>query len=124
MCLQPSAHITVSICMGLHPVLMCDKCQCLCGRCLGNASLAAGALHDINGGVALAAGVVLQITAALRGLQVVCRTAQKVLLQVMEQVSSKTHVDPGVTTAVQTGQQHGDDEGHGCERRDKHSSFL
>lgn len=98
--------------------------QCLCGRCLGNASLAAGALHDVSGGVALAAQVVLQITAALRRLQVACRTAQKVLLQVMEQVSSKAHVDPGVTTAVQTGQQHGDDERHCCERRDKHSSFL
>lgn len=110
--------------MGLHPVLICDQRQCLCGRCLGNASLAAGALHDVNRGVALAAGVALQIIAALRGLQVVSRTAQKVLLQVMEQVSSKAHVDPRVTTAVQTGQQHGDDEGHGCERRHKDSSFL
>jgi len=30
----------------------------------------------------------------------------------MEQVTSKEHVDPGVAAAVETGQQHGDDEGH------------
>lgn len=123
-CLQPSVHITVPICIGLCPVLMCVKHQCLCGRCLRNASLAAGALHNISGGVALAARVVLQLAAALRRLQVTCWTAQKVLLQVMKQVSSKAHVDPGVTTAVQAGQQHGDNEGHCCERRDKHSSLL
>lgn len=30
----------------------------------------------------------------------------------MEQVASKEHVDPGVAAAVETGQQHGDNEGH------------
>jgi len=32
----------------------------------------------------------------------------------MEEMASKKHVDPGVTAAVQTGQQHGDDKGHCC----------
>lgn len=124
MCLQPSVHITVPFCMGLCSVLMGEERQCLCGRCLGNAPLAARALHDVCGGVALAARIALQITAALGGLQVACRTAQKVLLQVMEQMSSKAHVDPGVTTAIQTGQQHGDDEGHRCERRETQLIYM
>lgn len=84
MCLQPFAHISVPFCMGLRPVFRDGKQQCLCGRCLSNASLAAGALHDISGRVALAARVVLQVTAALGGLQVVGWTAQEVLLQIME----------------------------------------
>ena len=28
----------------------------------------------------------------------------------------EAHVDPGVTAAIEAGQQHGDDEGHGCRR--------
>lgn len=41
-----------------------------CGGSLGDAPLAAGAFDDVGGGVALAAGVVVTVTVALRGLEV------------------------------------------------------
>lgn len=31
----------------------------------------------------------------------------------------EAHVDPGVAAAVEAGQQHGDDEGHGCRRQER-----
>lgn len=83
----------------------------LCDRGLGDTPLAAGTFDDVGGGVALT-GILLWITAALRGFQIECGAAQQVLLQVMKEMPSKKHVDPGVTAAVQTGQQHGNDEGH------------
>ena len=64
------------------------------------------------------AGVKVTLTAALGGLEVVSRTAQKVLPEILEQVPSEAHIDPGVTAAVEAGQQHGDDEGHGCRRQE------
>lgn len=85
----------------------------LCDRGLGDTSLAAGTFDDVGGGVALT-GILLRITVALSGHQIESGTAQQVLLQVMEKMASKKHVDPGVTAAVQTGQQHGNDEGHCC----------
>lgn len=85
----------------------------LCDGGLGDTPLAAGTFDDVGGGVALT-GILLRIVAALRGLQIECGTAQQVLLKVMEEMPSKKHVNPGVTAAVQTGQQHGDDKGHCC----------
>lgn len=74
------------------------------------APLAATALDDASGGLALVPAMF--ITAAGGGRQVLSTAAEEGLHQVMEQVTAKEHVDPGVTAAVETGQQHGDDEGH------------
>lgn len=74
------------------------------------APLAAGVLDDVSGGVALVPA--LSITAAGGVRQVLSTAAEEALHQVVEQVTGKEHVDPGVATAVETGQQHGDDEGH------------
>lgn len=54
----------------------------------------------------------LLIRAAGGGCHVLSTAAEEALHQVLEKVTSKEHVDPGVTAAVETGQQHGDDEGH------------
>ena len=83
------------------------------GGGLSDAPLAAGAFDDVRGGVALAAGVLVSLAAALRGLQVVGRAAEERLPQVVEQVAREEHVDPGVAAAVQAAQEHGDDERHG-----------
>lgn len=85
----------------------------LCGGGLSDAPLAAGAFDDVRGGVALAAGVLVALAAALGRLQVVRRAAEQRLAQVVEQVAGEEHVDPGVAAAVEAGQEHGDDEGHG-----------
>jgi len=61
-------------------------------------------------------GVKVTLTPALGGLEVASGTAQKVLLKILEQMPSEAHVDPGVTAAVEAGQQHRDDEGHSCRR--------
>ena len=74
----------------------------------GGSPLAAGVLH----GVRVALVPALSVTAAGGGCQVMSTAAEEALCQVLEQVTSKEHVDPGVTAAVETGQQHGDDEGH------------
>lgn len=58
------------------------------------------------------------IAAAGGGCQVLSAAAEEATRQVLEQVTGKEHVDPGVTAAVEAGQQHGDDEGHGCRRRE------
>lgn len=60
------------------------------------------------------AGVKVTLTAALGRLEVAGGAAQKVLPKVLEQMPCEAHVDPGVTAAVEAGQQHGDDEGHSC----------
>ena len=91
---------------------------CSCGGSLCDAPLAARALDDKGGGVALVAGVKVTLTAALGRLEVVSRTAQKVLPKILEKVPGEAHIDPRVTAAVEAGQQHGDDEGHGCRRRE------
>lgn len=75
------------------------------------APLTAGVLDGISGGAALVSA--LLITAAGGVSQVLSAAAEEALHQVMEQVASKEHVDPGVTAAVEAGQQHGDYEGHG-----------
>lgn len=59
------------------------------------------------------AGVEVTVTVALGRLEVAVGAAREVLPEVLEQVSRKAHVDPGVAAAVEAGQQHGDDEGHG-----------
>lgn len=81
-----------------------------CAGCVREAPLAAGVLDDVSGGVFLVPA--LSIAAAGGGRQVLSTAAEEALHQVMEQVTSKEHVDPGVTATVETGQQHGDDEGH------------
>ena len=82
----------------------------LCVRGLSEAPLAAGVLDDEGRRGALSCGLVLRAT--LGGLQVLAGAADQASYQVMEQVTSKEHVDPGVTAAVQTAQQHSDDKGH------------
>lgn len=53
-----------------------------CGGGLCDAPLATGALDDVGGGVAFAAGVVVTLAVALGGLEVAGRAAHKVLPQV------------------------------------------
>lgn len=86
-----------------------------CAGCVCDAPLAAGVLGDISGGVALLPA--LSITVAGGGCQVLSTAAEEALHQVAEQVTSKEHVDPRVATAAETGQQHGNDEGHVCRKR-------
>lgn len=62
------------------------------------------------------AGVKFALALALGRLEVARRAAQKGLPEVLEEMPSEEHVDPGVTAAVEAGQQHGDDEGRGCRR--------
>lgn len=71
------------------------------------APLASGVLHDAGAGLAL---VLAPSIAAARHHLVLA--AAEDLRQVLEQVSSEAHVDPGVTAAVKAGQQHGDDKSH------------
>lgn len=73
------------------------------------APLAAGVLRDAGAGVPF---VLAPSIAAARHHVVFTAAAAEALHQVLEQVSGEEHVDPGVTAAVKTGQQHGDDEGH------------
>lgn len=44
--------------------------------------------------------------------------------EVGEEVPAEDHVDPGVAAAVEAGQQHGDDEGHGCRRQEREESYC
>lgn len=75
------------------------------------APLAAGVLEDVGGRVALVPAGALAAAGGRR--QVLSAAAgRETPHQVAEQVAGEEHVDPGVTAAVQTGQQHGDDEGH------------
>lgn len=79
------------------------------------APLAAGVLHDAGAGVPFVAAPSI---AAAGGRRCVGFTAAgEAPPQVLEQVSGEEHVDPGVTAAVEAGQQHGDDEGHVCGQR-------
>lgn len=54
----------------------------------------------------------LLITVTGGSRQVLFTAAEEALPQVLEQVTGKEHVDPGVAAAVETRQQHGNDEGH------------
>lgn len=83
---------------------------CSCAGSLRQALLAAGVLDDEGGGAALVAATLL----TGRGPQVLAGAADETLHQVVEQMPGEEHVDPGVTAAVETGQQHGNDEGHVC----------
>lgn len=82
------------------------------------APLAAGVLRDAGAGVPF---VLAPSIAAARHHVVftAAAAAAEALHQVLEQVSGEEHVDPGVTAAVKTGQQHGDDEGHVWEHRQR-----
>lgn len=90
------------------------KGGCLCRRGLCDALLTASALNCKVWGDALVTGVKLTLTTALGWFEVVSRTAQKILPKILEQMPCEAHIDPGVTAAVEAGQQHGDDKGHGC----------
>lgn len=91
----------------------------LCRGRLCDAPLTACALNGKVWGDALVTGVEVTLTVALGWwLEVTSGTAQKILPQILEQMPGETHVDPGVTAAVEAGQQHGDDERHGCRRWD------
>lgn len=46
-------------------------------------------------------------------LQAAGRAAEEALHEFVEEVAREEHVDPGVAAAVETGQQHGDDESRG-----------
>lgn len=87
-----------------------------CGGGLCDAPLTAGALDGKVGGDALVAGVKVGLAGALGRLEVTRRAAQKGLPELLEEMPSKAHVDPGVAAAVEAGQQHGDDEGRGWRR--------
>lgn len=91
---------------------------------LCDAPLTAGALDGKVWGDALVTGVKVTLTVALGRLEVASGTAQTILPQVLEEMSGETHVDPGVTAAVEAGQQHGDDEGCGCRRWDSRGMLL
>lgn len=62
-------------------------------------------------------GVKVPLAVALGRLEVAGGAAQKILPEIVEEMSGKAHVDPGVAAAVEAGQQHGDDEGHSCGRQ-------
>ena len=66
------------------------------------APLAAGVLDDVSGRFALVCA--LSITAAGGGCQILSAAAEEALHQVLEQVTGKEHVNPGVAAAVETGQ--------------------
>lgn len=89
-----------------------------CAGGLRDASLTARALYGKVRGDALVAGVKVVLAGALGRLEVARRAAQKGLPEVLEEMPGKAHVDPGVAAAVEAGQQHGDDEGRGCRRRE------
>lgn len=76
------------------------------------APLAAHVLDDVSGGVTLVPAS--SIAGAGRVRQVLSAAAEEALCQIVEQVPGKEHVDPGVATTVEAGQQHGDNEGHVC----------
>lgn len=80
-----------------------------CAGRVSEAPLTAGVLDDISAAALVPA---VSIAPARRVRQVASTAAEEALHEVMEQVTSKEHVDPGVAAAVETGQQHGDDEGH------------
>lgn len=82
------------------------------GGRLRQAALTAAAAAEHEGG-----RVALPAHAELAGrprLQVPRGAAEEAPHQVVEQVPRVQHVDPGVAAAVEAGQQHGDDEGGGC----------
>lgn len=85
-------------------------CQSPCAGCVCEAPLAAHVLDDTSDGVTFVPA--LMITAAGGRCQGPSAAAEEALHQVLEQVAGKEHVDPGVTAAVETRQQHGNDEGH------------
>ena len=86
-----------------------------CAGRVCEAPLAAGVFDDISGAVALVPA--LSITVAGGVCQVLSTAAEEAPHQVAEQVTSKEHVDPGVTAAVEASQQHGDNEGHVWKRQ-------
>lgn len=72
--------------------------------------LAARVLDDTSDGVTFVPA--LMIAAAGGRRQGLSAAAGETLHQILEQVTSKEHVDPGVTAAVETRQQHCNDESH------------
>lgn len=86
------------------------------------APLAAGVLDDIGGGIALV--IALSITATGGGCKVLSTATEEALHQVVEQVTSKEHVDPRVAATVETGQQHSNDEGHIYKKRQKEEQMI
>lgn len=96
----------------------------LCGWSLCDASLTASAFNGKCWGVALVARVELVLKVATGWFEVASGTTQKVLSKILEEVTSKAHVNPGVTAAVEAGQQHGDDEGRGCRRGQRETSYC
>lgn len=69
-------------------------------------------------------GVKIPLTVAVGRLKVVSRAAQKALPKIVEEMPREEHVYPGVTATVETGEQHGDDEGHGCTRGHREETQL
>lgn len=81
-----------------------------CAGCVCEAPLAARVLDDTSGRVTFVPA--LLITVAGGSCQVLFTAAEEALHQVLEQVTGKEHVDPGIAAAIQTRQQHGNNEGH------------
>lgn len=70
----------------------------------------AAVLDDESGGATFVPA--LLIAAAGRVRQIVSAATEEAPHQVVKQVTSKEHVDPGIAAAVEASKQHGDDEGH------------
>lgn len=81
-----------------------------CAGCVCKAPLTARVLDDRRSRVPLV--LALLTTAAGGSCQQPSAAAEEAAHQVLEQVTGEEHVDPGVAAAVETCQQHGDDEGH------------
>lgn len=85
-------------------------CRYPSAGCVREAPLAACVLDDTSDGVTFVPA--LMIAAAGGRRQGLSAAAGEAPHEVLEQVTGKEHVDPGVTAAVETRQQHGDNEGH------------
>lgn len=51
-------------------------------------------------------------------------TTQKALPKILEEMTGEAHVNPGVTATVEAGQQHGDNEWHGCTRGQSEKGYC
>lgn len=85
--------------------------KCSCAGCVCQTPHTAAIFDDVGGGTALVPALPIALAGRIRQI-VSAAAAEEALHQVVKQVTGKEHVDPGITAAVETSKQHGDDEGH------------
>lgn len=95
---------------GSFRLLASSVCGSPQAGCVSQAPHTAAVFDVKRGGASLVPALLIALAGWV--CNIVSAAAAEALYQVMEQVTGKEHIDPGITAAVKASKQHGDDEGH------------